>query len=285
MGEHYDRMQADMKLRGLSAETQRMYLANASAFVRFCKRSPTELGAEDVRAFLIHIEQSGVSASRRNGYRSALKFLYERTLKLPAVVADTVPAKIPMRLPSVLSGTEMEAILTNIPNPKYRAILFVMYAAGLRVNEACSLQVKDIDSKRRLIHVRLGKGNKDRYVMLSERLLVALRQYWVLNRPEGPYLFPGAVAGRPVRTATVAQAVTRATREAGIAKQVTPHVLRHSFATHLLETGTDVRVIQVLLGHASIRTTARYTRVSARHIGQVESPLDMLGTEKARILG
>jgi integrase/recombinase XerD len=285
MGAHYDRMLEDMKLRGLAPATQRMYLANARAFVGFSKRPATGLGAEDIRKFLLHVQQTGVSPQRLNGYISALRFLYVRTLKRPRVVSELEAMKVPTKLPVVLSGTEMEAILEHIDSSRHRVIIFVMYAAGLRVAEVCALQVKDIDSKRGLIHVRLGKGGKDRYVMLSERLLIALREYWVAHRPQGPHLFPGAAVGTSIKPATVAQAVKRAAAKAGVSKHVTPHMLRHSFATHLLEMGTDVRVIQVLLGHSSIRTTARYTKVSAQHIARVTSPLDTLGTEKAQVLG
>ena len=164
-------------------------------------------------------------------------------------------------------------------------VVTTAYGAGLRVSEACRLQVQDIDGKRGLIHVRLGKGGKDRYVMLSQRLLGLLRQYWVAVRPSGEWLFPGRKPGKPLTPSAVRRALNVAVKAAKLKKRVTVHVLRHSFATHLLETGTDIRLIQVLLGHASIRTTARYAQVSTTHIGRVKSPLDLLGTKQGAVLG
>lgn len=158
------------------------------------------------------------------------------------------------------------------------------YGAGLRVSEACRLGVGDIDSRRGLIHVRDGKGGKDRFVMLSTRLLAVLREYWRAARPSGPYLFPGMDGAQPIDRHAVNRALRQAAVDAGIAKKVTPHSLRHAFATHLLEAGTDIRTIQVLLGHASISTTARYAKVSQRHVGRTTSPLDVLGTEEGRKL-
>jgi site-specific recombinase XerD len=159
------------------------------------------------------------------------------------------------------------------------------YSAGLRVSEVCRLRPEDIDSKRKLIHVRLGKGSRDRYVMLADRLLLALRQYWMKVKPQGEWLFPGAKKGAHLTPLSVQLAVKKAAKAVKLTKRVTPHVLRHCFATHLLEAGNDIRLIQALLGHSSIRTTARYTQVSNKLVGRTKSPLDLLGTEKAAALG
>jgi site-specific recombinase XerD len=187
---------------------------------------------------------------------------------------------VPHTLPDILSLDEVQRLLAAIASLKHRVILMAAYGAGLRISEACSLEVGDIDSARGLIHVREGKGQRDRYVMLSPRLLGALRLYWKHERPTGPQFFPGQAEESCISAKAVQAALRAAVLEAKITKHVTPHVLRHSFATHLLESGTDVRVIQVLLGHASIRTTMRYTQVSATHIGRTQSPLDRLAPQE-----
>ena len=176
----------------------------------------------------------------------------------------------------MLSQAEIERLLRAVRRPKHRAMLMVAYGAGLRVSELCALLPTDIDSQRMLIRVRAGKGGKDRYVMLSPRLLATLREYWRLRPPRGPYLFPSPRPGKPLSRMAVFHVVRRAARRAGLRRRVNPHMLRHCFATHLLEAGTDIRVIQVLLGHRSLRTTARYVLVSRAHVGTVQSPLDAL---------
>jgi site-specific recombinase XerD len=187
-------------------------------------------------------------------------------------------------LPDILTGEEVERIFQLIVSLKHRAILMTAYGAGLRISEACSLKTSDLDSKRMLIHVHKGKRSKDRYVMLSERLLDVLRTYWKIARPEGPFLFPGAIPGRSITTDAVQRVLHQVVVQCHFTKRVTPHSLRHCFATHLLETGTDIRVIQRLLGHASLQTTARYTKVTERHIGRTKSPLDLLGTKEGQVL-
>jgi integrase/recombinase XerD len=194
-------------------------------------------------------------------------------------VAEKLPwPKVPHRKPDILALSEVERLLVAAETASLVPAVVAMtaYGAGLRVGEACRLRPEDIDSTRMLIHVRLGKGNKDRFVMLSERLLRILRGYWVKTQPQGGWLFPGRKRGEPISSAAINKALEAATKKAGIRKRVTAHLLRHSFATHLHEAGTDIRTIQMLLGHASIRTTARYTHVSQRHIASVRSPIDRL---------
>ena len=205
---------------------------------------------------------------------AALRFLYTTTLRRPEEVVRIPWPKVPRTLPDILSRDEVLRLLDRVGNIKHRAVLSCAYGAGLRITEACSLTVKDLDSQRGLIHVRKGKRQLDRYVMLSERLLLLLREYWRQVRPEPPLLFPGEVSGQPISPRTVRESLKKAAVGLGIQKRVTPHSLRHAFATHLLEAGTDIRVIQALLGHGSIRSTQRYTAVSRRHVGRVKSPLD-----------
>ena len=259
MGELRDRMAVDLRLRGMSPVTQRMYLGCAERFVAFHRRSPKELGAAEIRGFLDHlVRDRKVSRATQVVYVAAIHFLYRTTLDRPGEVQRIpYPRRVSERLPEILSPSEIGQLLAAVSSLKHRAMVMVAYGAGLRVSEVLSLTAADIDSKRMLIRVRAGKGDKDRYVMLSARLLAALRAYW-RQRPSGDgYLFPSPRPGQP------------------------PHVLRHSFATHLLEAGTDIRVIQALLGHRSLRTTARYALVSRKHVGTVQSPLDALSLAAA----
>lgn len=210
-----------------------------------------------------------------NQHRCALRFFYRVTLRRDDVVDSIAPARQPRTLPVVLSTDEMTRFFAAIGHVKHRAILMTAYAAGLRVSEVVQLRVTDIDSQRMVIHVRQGKGQKDRYVMLSPKLLEILRAYWKAVRPDD-FLFPGALPDRPITTACVRQACYRARVAAGLDKQVVVHTLRHSFATHLLEAGTDLRTIQVLLGHRSITSTARYVHVATASLPSTRSPLDRL---------
>jgi len=286
MGQLRDRMLADLQLRFYRPGTQQAYLACARRYAAYYMVSPARLGAEDARAYLVHlVQEKKASAATLKMNVAALKFLYTHTLGRPEVVAAIPWPRVRSTLPVILSGTEVEAFLAAVRVLKYRAIAMTMYGTGLRVQETCRLGVGDIDSRRGLIHVRDGKRGRDRYVMLAERLLLVLREYWRATRPEGSYLFSGTRADRPIEPESVRRAIREAAAAAGLVKRVTPHILRHSFATHLLEGGTDLRVIQVLLGHGSIRTTTRYTRVSAAHVGRTTSPLDVLGTSRARPLG
>jgi site-specific recombinase XerD len=285
MGAIRDKMTADLELRGFAAPTKKEYLRCAKNFVAYHHRSPMELGEPEIREFLLYLinEQKTGSATQRM-YVAAIKFLYVTTLERPEAVAKIPWPKRSQTLPDILTGEEVERLFQQIVSLKHRVILMTAYGAGLRISEACSLQTSDIDSKRMLIHVHKGKGAKDRYVMLSERLLEVLRAYWKAARPPGPFLFPGGVPGRPITINTVDSTLHKVVVQCQFTKRVTPHSLRHSFATHLLETGTDIRVIQRLLGHASIQTTVRYTKVTERHIGRTKSPLDLLGTKEGEVI-
>jgi site-specific recombinase XerD len=279
-------MEADMRLRNFRPSTQAGYVRCVRKLAKFHRLSPDRLDAEQVRTFLVHLrDDTGLSASSIKVYIAALKFFYTVTLDRPEVTCKLRAPRVASSLPVVLSGSDVERLFAAIYSLKYRAILMTTYAAGLRIGETCQLRFADIDSARGLIHVRDGKGGHERRAMLSPRLLAALREYYRAVRPGGPYLFPGRVPTTPIRPESVRRVLRRVIEELGFDKPVTPHVLRHSFATHLLETGTDIRVIQVLLGHRSIRTTQRYTHVSARYIARTASPLDVLGTPQAEPLG
>src|SRR5512140_1878271 len=248
-----DKMTGDLDLRGFASTTKEKYLQYAKNFVAYHRRSPTELGEAEIREFLLHLihEREAGSATQRM-YVAAIKFLYTTTLDRPEVVAKIPWPKRVEALPDILTGAEVEQLLQQIASLKHRAILMTTYGAGLRISEACSLQFADIDRKRMLIHVHQGKGAKDRYVMLSERLLETLRTYWKAAHPPEPFLFPGAIPGRPITIGTVEHVLHQAVIQCRFNKRITPHSLRHSFATHLLEMGTDIRIIQRLLGHSSI---------------------------------
>lgn len=279
MGQYRDRMAEDLKLRAYRPSTCDHYIRCTRHFVAHFMRSPEELGEQEVRTFLIHlIEQRKVNPAYLKMYVAAIKFFYTHTLRRPEEVARIPWPKVPRPLPDILSGTEVMRLLEAVDSIKHRAVLMTAYGAGMRIVEACSLQVADIDSTRGLIHIRDGKRGRDRYVMLSQRLLVFLRAYWKRTRPPEPWLFPGQKPDRPITDTAVRTALHHAAQAVGLRKRITPHLMRHSFATHLLETGTDIRTIQVLLGHGSIRTTARYAQVSTTYVGRAKSPLDLIGT-------
>ncbi len=277
------RMLADLELANYARRTIDNYIRSADTFVAHYVRPPEELGETEVRCFLLHQQKvRGVGPSGLTLYIAALKFLYERTLRRPEVVAQLRYPRLPRTLPDVLSGSEVEKLLGSIESLKHRAILSVAYGSGLRIAEACRLRCTDIDSQRMSIHVHGGKGRKDRYVMLGARLLLLLREYWRHAQPGRDYLFPGRSKDGAVSPDATRLALHQAVKACGLGKRVTPHVLRHSFATHLLEAGSDLRTIQVVLGHASIRTTTRYTHISKRHIEATGSPLDLLGTDEGK---
>jgi len=277
MGQLRDRMAQDLKLKGVSPGTIRIYLLYCSKFAAFFMRSPEQLGAAEVRAFLLHqIEVEQLSYSTYRQVYAALKFLYAVTLGRPGEVSRIpFPKRQPSRLAKVLTAEELTAFFTAFRKAKYHALFMTCYAAGLRLGEVCHLQVADIDSRRMVIHVR-GKGNQERLTILSSRLLEVLRTYWRLAKSKPKtWLFPGATLERPVSLDTARSVFHRARKEAGLALY-TPHSLRHSFATHLLDAGTDLVLIQQLLGHRCIDTTSRYTHVSLTRIQQAQSPLDRL---------
>lgn len=276
MSELREQMIHDMELAGLQPETQRRYLDAIVRLARFHERSPRDLGAAEVRAFVSELEASGIGPSRLNQHFAGLKFLYRKTVGRPEVVSFLSTPKRPERLPTVLSVEQVDRLLAALETPKYRVFFTTIYAAGLRISEGCALETGDIDAARAVIHIRHGKGDKERLVMLSPRLLAILRAYWRQERPRAPYLFTGQL-GRPLNPAVARTALRLAAASAGLdRKRITPHVLRHSFATHLLEGGTELRVIQALLGHARIETTTRYVRVSTALVSQTPSPLEGL---------
>jgi site-specific recombinase XerD len=271
------RMIEDMQVRNLALNTQRVYLEQVSRFARHFNKSPERLGPEEIRTYQIYLNnERKLDPGSVLVAIAALRFLYKVSLKREWSFDDVIPApKKPQRLPVVLSPEEVLQFLGAVGSAKHRTILTACYAAGLRISEAVRLRPTDIDSKRMVIRVEQGKGQKDRYVMLSPQLLETLRGYWRNARPKG-WLFEGDVAGKPIDRCSVAQACQKARRVARINKPVTPHSLRHGFAVHLLESGTDVRTIQLLLGHRSLATTARYLRIATTKVCSTSSPLDLL---------
>ena len=243
---------------------------------------PSKVERRDVEQFLLTLGREGKSAATRNVYLASIRF-WLRSSTRRNVTADIPLAKLPRTVKTVLSGTEVERFLEATDSLKYRAIFTVAYGAGLRISEACALRVGDIDSERMLIRVHEGK-NGDRYVMLCERVLEALRSYYRAYRPTGPQLFPGRGRTGILTTKMPQRVFHKAVRKAGIEKHATPHSLRHAFATHLLESGADVRTVQVLIGHACIRSTVKYLHLSPARLAAVPSPLELLGTPAAQRL-
>jgi len=272
------RMIEDMTIRNLSPATQRSYVHAVAKFSRHFGRSPKRLGLEDVRAFQVHLVSTGISWPALNQTVCALRFFYGVTLGHAEIPERIVYARSPRTLPVVLSADEVVRFLEAVPSLKARTALTTAYAAGLRASETVGLKVGDINSERGVIRVEHGKGGKDRNVMLSAQLLRILRIYWKLAKPQG-WLFPGRDASRPIDVQVLYSACRSARVAAGIDKRVTVHTLRHSFATHLLENGTDIRIIQVLLGHSNLSSTARYTRVSNGLLRRTTGPLDRLNIE------
>jgi site-specific recombinase XerD len=268
----------DMTIRNLSPATQRSYLHAVAKFSRYFGRSPDRLDLEDVRAYQVYVVSQGISWPSLNQTVCALRFFYGVTLGRNEVPERIAYAREPRKLPVILGADEVVRFLEAVSSLKTRAALTTAYAAGLRASETAGLKVVDIDSSRMLIQVRHGKGAKDRTVILSPQLLAILRTYWRLARPK-EWLFPGRDETKPIDVQVLHAACRSATKAAGLAKRVTVHTLRHSFATHRLESGVDIRIIQVLLGHNSLSTTARYTQVAATTIARTQSPLDRLALE------
>ena len=266
----------DMTARRFKEKVQQDYARHVGRFTAFLGRSPDTATSEDVRLFQLHLAKQPFGAPTINAAIAALRFLFNVTLERPELARPLTTVHIPRRAPVVLNQDEMIRLLEAAPGIKYKAAFGVAYGAGLRVSEVVALKVSDIDSKRMTLRVEQGKGQRDRYVMLSPQLLEWLRDWWRAARPQG-WLFPGQNQVNPMSARQLSRAVHAAAHEAGIAKRVSPHTLRHSFATHLLEQGVDIRVIQVLLGHAKLETTALYTRVAINTIRVVTSPLDKLG--------
>jgi len=272
------RMIDDRAIRQLGPKTQSGYIRAVKNFVAFLGHSPDQASTDDIRRYQLHLASSDLGVPSVNAAMTALRFFFKVTLRRSDVAEDVVFIREPRRLPVVLSPEAVARLIAAAPGLKYQAAVSIAYGAGLRVSEVISLKVGDIDSARMLIRVDQGKGHKDRYVMLSQPLLKLLRRWWLVKRPRA-WLFPGRTPGAPLSARQLNRAVHIAAQRAGIDKRVGMHTLRHSFATHLLEQKTDIRVIQVLLGHKKLDTTALYTRVAIKAIGEITSPLDRLLTE------
>jgi integrase/recombinase XerD len=274
------RMIEDMQLRNFSPQTQRTYVHHIAGLAQFYQTSPEHLNLEDLRQFQVYLASDcRYSAESLNQFVSAAKFLYGVTLEAPFDAGALLRARVPMRAPIILSQQEIERFFENVPSLRNRAALMVAYGAGLRVSEVVAVKVSQIDSQRMLLRVEQGKGHRDRYAMLSPRLLQVLPIWWRAVRST-EWLFPGWRVNAHLTPASLQQACRDAVERAGLRKRITVHSLRHSFATHLLENGTDIRVIQVLLGHRRIDTTARYVAVSSQLVSQTQSPLDQLEARK-----
>jgi len=271
------RMIDDMQIRNLTPNTQRVYVANLVRFACHFRKSPDLLGPAEIRTYLIHLTQERrLAASSIIVTVAALRFFYTVTLKRSWVLEDDIPAgRQAKKLPVVLSQDEVARFLGAVDNLKHRMILTVCYATGLRISEAARLKPTAIDSKRMVIRVEQGKGRKDRYVMLPPKLLDMLRVYWKRTHP-GEWLFPGRQPGQPISTCAVELACREARLQCGIDKPVAPHSLRHAFAVHLLEAGTDLRTIQLLLGHRNLSTTAQYLMIATSKVCVTNSPLESL---------
>lgn len=272
------RMIDELRRRNYSDKTIRAYVAGVAAFARFHKRSPELLGADDVRRFQLFMrDDKKLSFSSYNTVTCALRFFYRNVMgKDDADVVGMVPfARKERKLPTIRSQDEVRAVLDAVEKNRDRVLITIAYACGLRVTEVSTLKVADVDGKRMLLHVHSGKGRKDRLVPLAASLLDLLRRWWKVMRPTD-WLFPGMKPGTHVDTRTIQRAVHIAVEKAGIKKKVTPHTLRHCFATHLLEAGTDLRIVQSLLGHSRIATTFRYHHVSRTDVTATKSPLDLL---------
>ena len=267
----------DMTIRGFSEKTKADYIRHVVNFTAFLGRCPNTAMREDIRRYQLHQTEAGVAPPTINSSAVALRFFFKRTLDREDLARHLAQVHYPRKLPRILSSDDIGRLLEAAPGPglKYKAALSVAYGAGLRGGEVVMLRVSDIESKRMLIRVEQGKGRKDRYAMLSPQLLELLRAWWLQCRSKG-WLFPGQDPHLPLTPRQLNRACKTAAEAAGLGNWVSPHTLRHSFATHLLESHIDVRVIQVLLGHAKLDTTARYTQVATNVIREVMSPLDRI---------
>jgi site-specific recombinase XerD len=284
------RMIEDMTARKLSAGTQRLHISSCKRFAAFLQRSPETATVEDVRRFQLHLAETGTSIPNRNRLMTGLRFLFRVTLRRLDLAAEIYHLREPQKIPQVISRDEARRLLAVANSLRTRLLLSLAYGCGLRASEVIRLKVKHIDSAQRIIRVEQGKGRKDRNVMLSPELLDLLRQWW-RERPsrhdaatplQERWLFPGKRPGKPMTTRQLMRLFHEAVDAAGIRKNITLHVLRHSFATHLLERGTDIRIIQALLGHAKLDATARYTRVATGMIASIASPLDLLSQSRKK---
>ncbi len=275
MSNEIENMTRDLALRGYAQSTQKQYLKTATNLIARFGRPASEISRDELRDYAEELKAASKSSSSLGMELCALLFLYRRTLGRPELVSFISLPKKHSPLPEVLSVKEVHALLNAIENPRYQAMAMLMYGTGLRISEARALEVRDIDGARGVIRVRHGKGDKAREVMLSQELYLWLRQYWSRHQPAPPYVFASKRGQLPC-TPSIRTALAKAAKAAFITKHVTPHTLRHSFATHLLEQGTDMHVVRELLGHASLRSTTRYARVTRKIVRQTPSPLDLL---------
>lgn len=276
MGKLRERMKRDMEIRGFSPNTQQAYLHQAKALARYFGRAPDGLTLEEIHTYQLHLtRERKIASSSLAQAVAALRFFYGVTCPKDWDIEQIPYPKRKRRLPVVFNQTELLRLFDAVQNFKHRAILMTLYAAGLRVSEVVHLRISDIDSQRMMIFVNQGKGRKDRYVTLSHRLLGVLREYWKLERP-GHWLFPGQDGQRPLTRASVHKFFKKAVLKTGLIKPITVHCMRHSYATHLLESGVDIRKIQLLLGHRSLRSTQIYTHVARKDLDGTPSPLDLL---------
>jgi len=276
MGKLRERMKRDMEIRGFSPNTQQAYLHQVTSLARFFGRAPDTFTLEEIHTYQLYVtRERKIATSSLTQIVSALRFFYGVTCNKDWDIERIPYPKKKHRLPVVMNQTELLRLFAAVENFKHRTILMTLYAAGLRVSEVVCLRVSDIDSQRMMIFVHQGKGRKDRYVTLSHRLLGVLREYWKLERPM-PWLFPGQDDRRPLTRSSVHQFFKKGVRKAAIIKPITVHSIRHSYATHLLESGVDIRKIQLLLGHRSLRSTQVYTHVARNDLDGTPSPLDLL---------
>ena len=274
-----ERMEADLQLRGLTPKTQKIYLREVRNYARHFGKSPEKLGEKELREYLLYLlNERKLSTGTYRFYYHGLKFLYKHTLQREEVVEKIRCPRAKKTLPAVFDLAEIKALLSVVENLKHKAILTITYSAGLRISEAAHLKVTDIDSKRMMVRVQQGKGSKDRYTILSQTALECLRQYWKAYRP-AQWLFEGQNKDTHISLSAIRQIFLDAKERAGITKPASPHTLRHSFATHLIEAGTSLHHVQLLLGHRSPTTTTVYLHVSKMNLAQVSSPLDTLPEE------
>lgn len=285
MGKLREAMLRDLELKGFTESTKQVYLRVAKRFAAHFMRSPAQLGTEEVKEFLQHLGKDGTSRASLSVYHAALCFLYAVTLQRPHVMAAVPRPKHQRKKARILTGSEVARVIDAMPSLRHRAICSTTYAAGLRISETCGIQIPDIDGRRARILIRQAKGQKDRYVPLSAKLLELLRDYYRQYRPQGQYLFFGRFGDRPIRTRTFNRVLDRVSTQLNLSPKVTPHHLRHAYANHMLELGTDMRVLQLLLGHADPKSTEHYVTVSERILGRLPTPLDILRTSQAEILG
>jgi site-specific recombinase XerD len=278
-------MEQDLALRGVAGQTSALYLRYARTFVAHFGRSADQLGTEEVRTWLLWLlKEKKLDAATVNVAIAALRQLFV-TLGRPEVMESIRGLRKRHSAPDVLSGSEVERLLSATVDIKHRAIFSLLYGAGLRISELLALTPADIDSQRMVMHVRDTKNRYDRIVPLSPRMLETLRAYWKTRRPKGRWLFPGRGVGHQLTRVAVSEAIRKSAHSAGITKRVHPHLLRHAFATHLLELGTDLRTVQILLGHRSLASTTRYTHLTEARRLVLGSPLEALGTERGSVLG